>query len=72
MFSLRDPREDEIKIALSGARANAHDIFARLIGLPDFLPEELLNSDIWQDLVKANLSHLLAGELDTIAANASN
>jgi fructuronate reductase len=71
-FSLRDPREDEIKIALSGARANAHDIFARLIGLPDFLPEELLNSDIWQDLVKANLSHLLAGELDTIAANASN
>lgn len=71
-FSLRDPREDEIKTALSGAKANAHDIFARLIGLPDFLPEELLNSDVWQDLVIANLSHLLAGELDIIAANASN
>ncbi|MEP4354281.1 MAG: mannitol dehydrogenase family protein [Lentilitoribacter sp.] len=71
-FSLRDPREDEIKKALFCAKANAHDIFARLIGLPDFLPEELLNSDVWQDLVIANLSHLLAGELDAIAANAGS
>lgn len=70
-YSLRDPREDEIKAALVGAKENAHDIFARLVTLPDFLPKELMTSEAWQDLVIANLSQLLAGELDTIAANAS-
>ncbi len=69
-FSLRDPREGEIKTALVGVEANAQDIFSRIMALPDFLPKKLLDSDNWQDLVTTNLSHLLVGELDTIAVNA--
>lgn len=64
-YALRDPREEEIVLALDGART-AEDIQTRISSIAGIVPRALAKDAGWQRLVTGNLSTLLAG--DTLAA----
>lgn len=58
-FALRDPREEEIRAALSGANADAAAISQALHGLSGLFPDELKTSEIWRNAIETRLARML-------------
>lgn len=58
-YELRDPREAEIRHALDGLPNNATKIADALDALPDLMPAELTQNDIWRKTVREILATML-------------
>ncbi|MDN5844497.1 MAG: mannitol dehydrogenase family protein, partial [Alcaligenaceae bacterium] len=59
-YSLRDPREDEIKAVLRGPTEDAQSIVTALMTLPGLFPLELRDSPVWRRTVADFLRIMLA------------
>ncbi|HWK66275.1 MAG TPA: mannitol dehydrogenase family protein [Rhizobiaceae bacterium] len=60
IYTLRDPRENEIARALAGARRDARVVVDHLLALPGLFPDELSGSPKWRGALESKLQPMLA------------
>ncbi|MBA5779410.1 mannitol dehydrogenase family protein [Stappia sp. F7233] len=72
-YALRDPREEDIRTALSAASDDATAISRALHGLDNLFPDELMASTDWRRAVEMRLERMLRfGMLKTIEDEAAS